>query len=219
MKLYHGTSASVADIAKVNGLLPRGMFGGESRWKEYPSRQDCVYLTSLLGGYFALATDDPTIIEIDTTFLDTGSFWPDEDFVEQVSRKKKARKKMICRTSGIKENLEQYAGAWVIDGQQMKGWEASLYGLGTCAYRGVVPPEAITKIVYLRNKFHPIIAILRRGIPVVGNVQTKKRRLELATRWLFGEFNSRDWLGCDVLSYRSRDGFPMWQRTAILQAA
>jgi len=72
MLLYHGTSAKFLEPILRDGLRPRGTDGG--RWQEWPSRPDCVYLTSAYGFYFAMACPtedgDRLVLEIDTAQLD-----------------------------------------------------------------------------------------------------------------------------------------------------
>jgi hypothetical protein len=52
--LYHGTSATAADRMKAEGIKPRCELALKSQWQANPSRQDCVYLSSVYGGYYAM---------------------------------------------------------------------------------------------------------------------------------------------------------------------
>jgi hypothetical protein len=93
MKLYHGTAERHLPAILRDGLKPRGKRKGN--WSHsIESNADAIYLTNAYALYFAHSATDPkdngdrsVVLEIDTSKLD--SFWlvPDEDWLEQVSRK------------------------------------------------------------------------------------------------------------------------------------
>lgn len=90
MKLYHGTTEAVARKALTEGLVPRGALGIESTW-DVESHPECIYLTNAYAGYFAAnATelgDRWGIVEIDSEALCERYLLPDEDFLEQATRR------------------------------------------------------------------------------------------------------------------------------------
>lgn len=149
-RLYHGTTeAAVSDILK-NGIKPRGKKSGN--WKHsIESNPNAVYLTDSYAIYFAgNATDLEkgerlAIIEIDTDRLKILSFAPDEDFLEQATRKKAGPhlapidKPMKYRTRWYRRRTQNYYIHWM----------DSLKHLGTCTYYGNIPPSAITRIAFI----------------------------------------------------------------------
>jgi hypothetical protein len=139
MKLYHGTSTKRLDEILKHGLRPRKGRKCKSNWKEYPSRTDMVYLTSAYPFYFAASAagkgEDPVVFEIDTTLLEEGNFFPDEDFISQGM-------KDIANHDKYRENLELY----------QHHWELSVEKLGNCCYKGVIPAKAITRYCILSKK-------------------------------------------------------------------
>ena len=143
MLLYHGTKGSLIPTIWAEGVKPRST--NKSNW-EMESRADLVYMTRVYAGYFAFAASDDTddaewgIVEIDSDKLDESNFLPDEDFIEQASRARGdfAQKQigMEAATKLIRENLEEWRDCWAL----------SLDGIGNCAYQGIVPPKAITRV-------------------------------------------------------------------------
>lgn len=143
MKLYHGTSAALAKKILAKGLKPRGR--KKSNW-DVQSHPDAVYLTTVYAIHFAQAAakakGDIAIIEIDSNKLDLDLFGPDEDFLEQATRGQfpSAGTTMTERTAWFRERAHsQFYGLW----------EQSLESLGTCAYYGAIPCDAITRVATL----------------------------------------------------------------------
>ena len=199
MKLYHGTSERVARLALQEGLLPRDESGVESHWEDCPSGEEYVYLTAAYAGYFAMQATDRdedgrwAIIEIDTDLLPDGDdLYPDEDFLEQVTRGQMLPAEwgiplmtadpetgtMVARTKWFRENLWMFAHLW----------EDSIKGIGNCCHAGAIPPEAITRVSYIDPKeaaqmclmaADPFISLMNYAI-----CQTKYKAL---TRWFMGE--------------------------------
>ena len=162
MKLYHGTSESVAREALKHGLLPRSDSGAESLWDECPSSADHVYLTVGYAPYFARhASADGerwAIIEIDTDLLPDGDdhLYPDEDFLEQATRGQTlpAEWDVPLMTGDSETGTMAARTAWFREHLWMFGhlWEASVEGLGNCSHHGVIPPEAIVRVSYIDPK-------------------------------------------------------------------
>jgi hypothetical protein len=89
-KLYHGTSAALIPRLEREGLLPRTHSKNKGNWGHtVPSNPKAVYLTDAYAWHFAAASSKDTglILEIDKSKLKPWKLAPDEDFLEQVSRK------------------------------------------------------------------------------------------------------------------------------------
>jgi hypothetical protein len=246
MLLYHGTTATFAKVIEKDGLRPRCELSIKGNWPEKPSRNDLVYLTTVYGAVYALhfflekalreqRQEEMAVVEIDTDrgLLDR-FFLPDEDFVEQcismveahgrlkrgVKKGRKAREaEHGRRLAEIRAGLERYAdGRWidVTEWKGMTGWQASLAGMGTCAYKGRIPPQATTRIAYLlplREHPHPILHLLSWSRPSIPDYQFKGKQLAACNRWLFGESCADDWKDQpDPETFSLRQGWRLWQR-------
>lgn len=147
MKLYHGTTATIALKAFESGLMPRRSSGSRGNWPNCPSSPDLVYMTETYAGYFASCATSAAgdvarwgIVEIDTDMLDEFSMMPDEDFLEQATRGQVVEglrtRTMVGRTRWFRNNISRFSAAWT----------ASVRHLGNASYMGIVPPEAITRV-------------------------------------------------------------------------
>lgn len=140
MKLYHGTSDKYLADIRANGLKPRGKKKGN--WEHtILSRPTSVYLTDVYAPYFAInAVDNPNVekpcvIEIDTDRIDLKRLHADEDGIEQINRgHDNIGGTMHQRTIYYRKHALEHPYA------------ESLFTLGTCAYDGVIPAEAITRV-------------------------------------------------------------------------
>jgi hypothetical protein len=157
MKLYHGTNETVARVALTEGLKPRSMTKA-SNWKHTVlSHKDMIYLTDTYPLYFALnsiqGTERAAVIEIDTDKLLPWEFMPDEDYLEQATRKTPDDPKtdwdMKKRNRWYRARLQQFSGYW----------EESLKRLGTCAYHGIIGPQAITRVAFIDYKKQSVLAM------------------------------------------------------------
>lgn len=131
------------------------------------------------------------VLEIDSDKLDKARLFPDEDFLEQANRD--AVNPAVKVEGGLSERIihfrqNMFKFTWVTgDDKAPMWWQASLRYLGTCAYRGVIPPEAITRAVvwphYPRLKliWDPTITITNQM--VCGPFYT-----ELTRKLMVGEF-------------------------------
>jgi len=180
MKLYHGTSATSARSASTSGLHPRGDNVGN--WEENPSRDDCVYLTSAYAPYFALcaaaySNDLLGIVEVDTDLLLQDRLLPDEDFLEQATRKG-ANDDMQGRTAMFRDNLEYY----------QEHWENSVKHLGNCAYQDSIPLSAITRIAVIDASKCRMAAMIAAD-PMISlmNFQLCQIKYTSLTSWFMGD--------------------------------
>jgi hypothetical protein len=147
--LYHGTTEKAARIAMFEGIRPRGEHG-RSNWKRtIESNPDAVYLTDAYPLYFAFNAakegERGAVIEIDVEKLPQYMLVPDEDVLEQAGRGKDAVKgNMKARTRWYRRRLKE----WI----STENWKVSLEAMGTCAFLGTVPPEAITQVALVDPK-------------------------------------------------------------------
>jgi hypothetical protein len=103
-----------------------------------------VYLTNAYPLHFSIAAakgkERLVVFEIDTDLLDESKLHPDEDALEQTSRGRDDLPKtwdMVQRTHYYRKHATDY-----------DNWMASLEAMGTCAYYGTIPVEAITRVAY-----------------------------------------------------------------------
>lgn len=185
MKLYHGTSSKIAKKALKTGLLPRSITG-TSQWEHtIDSNPDCVYLTDAYPLYFSVnaantKNSQPAIIEIDTDKLDQSKLYPDEDVLEQAGRKADDLPKdwdMNKRTEHYRTLLPMY---------NRGEWKKSLEAMGTCAYGGTIPPEAITRIVIIDHKKQAGLCWTAMDASIsLLNYNFMKGKYRALTNWIF----------------------------------
>ncbi len=145
MKLYHGTSLKHVEAILRDGILPRET--KPSVWEEYPSRNDCVYLTAAYPLFFAACaiddrkTEKLAVFEIETDKLVQSRFLPDEDCVAQALQDKSTRGEKAFQKLHfeVQARLEEWAPLW----------KDSIEHLGNCCYRGPITPQAITRYAVL----------------------------------------------------------------------
>lgn len=204
MLLYHGTSEKAAKNILKTGIKPRVETELKGNWEHsIDSRNDCVYLTSVYAPYFAMAATDEVspdnrwcVVEIDVDRIDDGLLLPDEDFLEQASRKSKvpdgpeyeglriaqaiedSTKRMHARTEWFRENLDCY---WQL-------WEDSIKGLGNCCLQDEVHPTAITRIAYFDPKSNPNVAMTSMDPMIcLMNFAIMEPKYAALTKWFMGE--------------------------------
>lgn len=192
MRLYHGTSESVARRALVEGLLPRSASGDEGHWEACPSNPDLVYLTVAYAPYFATAATEGDerwgIVEVDSDLLNEHRLLPDEDFLEQASRGQDLAAVlgdgfpegdyMTERTEWFREHL------WAF--QHL--WRKSIEGLGNCAHAGAIPPEAITRVSIFDPSSNPTL-MMAAADPIIAlmNYRFCSDKYRALCQWLMGD--------------------------------
>ena len=155
MLLYHGTNGAWVNNIMRKGLEPRGSSQIRNNWKHvaHQSNRNAVYLTDSYAPYFAFNASRGSkplcaVVEVDTDKLDQDKFFPDEDYLEQVGRRiDHVKGTMSQRTLHYRKVACGDHGIISKRTMRFADWRDSLAGLGTCAYYGVVPPQAITRIV------------------------------------------------------------------------
>lgn len=184
--VYHGTSESAARRALKRGILPRRASRKGGNWgHSVQSNPEMVYLTVAYAPYFASCVTDTdkeriAIIQIDLGKLDKDKLYPDEDFIEQALRGKKLGDSddMKKRTLYVRKHI----GDWQHE------WEKSLKHLGNVAFRGAVPPEAITKIVAFDPKSNPRVFVDTLNPTItLDNYRFCGEKYRALTGWFFGK--------------------------------
>jgi hypothetical protein len=147
--LYHGTAAANLPAIAAEGLKPRGKRKGN--WTHsVDSCPDAIYLTNAYALHYAHSAAKPgadlAVLEIDAGLLAPWLLTPDEDWLEQTSRKSEGHapldRPMKYRTRWYRKRLMKYAAHH----------ENSLAGLGNCAYHGPIPAMAITRVALVDAK-------------------------------------------------------------------
>lgn len=185
MRLYHGTSESRLQTIFKEGIKPRGKKKGN--WKHtVESNASCVYLSAGYAIYFAGNSvkgkeERLAIIEVDTSRLQMLDIFPDEDFLEQTSRKEgpaPTNKSMEYRTRWYRRRLPEFQSYWTLSVEHM----------GTCCYGGTVPVSAMTRVATLGHKTY--MELIWCGMdPTITPMnwmicQAKYRNF---IKWLFGD--------------------------------
>lgn len=193
MIMYHGTTGVVALAALKEGLKPRSVTGS-SNWEHCPSNPECVYITDVYGTYFANCAsgkgeiDLLGVVEINTDLLDAKRLLPDEDYLEQATRKDPDSK--IPDDWPIEQRTAHFRKLMVFN-QQL--FDHSVRGLGTAAHRGVIPPRAISRVSVVDITKNKHIALVL-GDPTITCINHKllSYRYKMATRWWMGDKVSLD---------------------------
>ena len=189
MKIYHGTTAAVAKRALAEGLKPRNATG-KSNWKHsVESNPSLIYLTTTYAPYYALQGaqkrkgEKIAIIEIETDLLDETKMRPDEDFIEQVTRRDKKNSAGIVgdtmneRTAYIRNHIDEFD----------KSWKLSVEHLGICAYKGVIK-DAITRVAVVDvSKCRSMCFEAQEPTITLINFKICGKQYQLLNRWFMGE--------------------------------
>jgi hypothetical protein len=212
--LYHGTSGRRAEAMNTQGIIPRqdGACNWPDR-PGRPDCVYLTSVWGLTYALHALtrsasihANEEGAILEV--RGLDKSLVLPDEDFLFECvtmyypEREAAERGEHLIGTvlPEIRDELENYAGQDWLDRLSRKydgrvhdwashfsgqfGWEASLAGLGTCAYRGTIPPSHIKGIAFFPGN-HPAFADISRLKPTSSEHLSLKAGLETVTSWVF----------------------------------
>ncbi len=192
MQLYHGTSETIAKKIIEEGLLPRNDERGGNWQHTVDSRRDTVYLSDIYALYFAqipIEVDDldtvrGAIIEIPLERLDHDLLIPDEDFLEQGSR----RSKIPGVPEGDMLKRTKYFRTFAHTDTWRGYWEDSIDNLGTVGHLGPIPKEAISRIAFVDFKARPdlLMASIDPSISLL-NHMVCKGKYEALTRFIFGE--------------------------------
>jgi hypothetical protein len=85
---------------------------------------------------------------------------------------------MVARTAWFRERIDQFANTWWV----------SLDHLGTCAYKGIITPEAITRVSIYDPKSNPSMTMTAADPTITPiNYQIMGAKYEALTHWLMGD--------------------------------
>lgn len=204
-RLYHGTSGTAARKALTEGIQPRRITH-KSNWDTFESHPDYVYLTDAYAPFYAnRATKYPRklgIVEVDVDRLNWDKLRPEEDAVEQMTRgitdwkvvndpqlrsvlSKIPNTNMVERTRFVRDHLDRLHSMW----------GASLRLLGTCAYHGFIPREAITRVSIFDPKSNPWVVMTTMDPSItLMNYRVLAEKYRFFTRWFFEPVSAEEWL-------------------------
>jgi hypothetical protein len=208
LRLFHGTTAAVADLALTNGLTPRGN-GRRSNWEHtIESNPDTVYLTDVYGAYFAfnaqhIAADHGTkttaaVIELRNSSTLRANLVPDEDFLEQATRGnpdviKELGDDMLKRTRHYRAVAREHRDLW----------PRSLAGLGTVGHLGPIAEDQIIRVAYIDPvKLQWLTMFASDATITIMNHHFCGEKYLRLTEWIFGkDFTTREWLGAQMFDF------------------
>lgn len=221
--LYHGTTFKIFDQIKKNGIVPRRTSKLKGNWSHtVSSNREAVYLTNAYPWHFAASAvsnqkEKGLLLEINQSKLFPWKLIPDEDFLEQATRGKNGLDVFdLAPTNGtMKERTTFYrkkAKDMVALYPNLS--EMSLEYMGTVAYYGDIPWEAVTRYVVVDwPKLDQEMSIRFIDSQVsIQNFRFLQTRHKAFTKWLFGdEVQPIELLGFD--SIPSMDLAPFMQES------
>ena len=177
--LYHGTNFGSLDQIMSDGILPRNRTGGKNRWGEYPSREDCVYLSRLYAPYFALGKSEEgerwLLIRVKKRSLIEDILLPDEDYAAQILPES-------CDDMSLAEKTE--LARKILPNISDKA-DHSIKYLGNCAYMGPITPSQIDKIVSFSLEENPFFNCAVDPTITIMNAQFMGDKYTAITEWFF----------------------------------
>jgi len=190
VKLYHGTTETIGRRALTEGLKPRNLTG-KSNWKHtVESNPTLIYLTAAYAPYYALQAvknlkkQKFAIIEIETDLLDETKMRPDEDFIEQATRRDEKNSAGISgntmneRTAYIRNHIDEFSNSWKL----------SVEHLGNCAYKGVIKKTAITRVSVVEiSQCREMCFEAMEPVISLANYRICGAQYRMLNRWFMGE--------------------------------
>ena len=183
MKLYHGTTSSRARKILKGGLRPRG----ETRGNYSPhlaSHQGCVYLSKVYGPAYACRAipglGPLAVVEIDAGGLRADRLRPDEDYMLQCilppAMASVSTERGVAVLREMRERMDEHRAFW----------RASLDSLGTVAYQGMIPREAITRVAFFDPRENAVMAyvMMDASLTVLAHI-ISGAQFAAWNRWMF----------------------------------
>lgn len=192
-RLYHGTAAKYLGRIQAEGLQPRAKTKVKGNWTHsVDSNRKAIYLTDAYAWHFAAAASDQEkglIVELDKTLLLPWLLCPDEDWLEQGSRRvgpTKENPTLAPTDWDMKRRTKHYRK---IAEFNPKLAPASLEGIGTAAYYGRIPWSAVTRYVTIDWKKLDSSLYMQAVDSMVSilNYQILAERHRALTKWFFGD--------------------------------
>jgi hypothetical protein len=190
VKIYHGTTETIGRRALTEGLKPRNLTG-KSNWKHtVESNPTLIYLTTAYAPYYALQAVKErkgvkfAIVEIETDLLDETKMRPDEDFIEQATRRDEKNsagirgKTMNERVEYVRNHIDEFSSSWLL----------SVQHLGNCAFKGVIKKTAITKVSVVDiSKCKSMCFEAMEPVISLANYKICGAQYRMLNRWFMGE--------------------------------
>jgi len=167
----------------TEGIRPRVLTGKMSKWKHIPSSKDRVYLTEIYAPYYANAAaregEKWGLIEVDVDRLDKNLLRPDEDFIAQaLKRTSRKSEDLLKLTEEVRDSIDNWQALW----------SKSIEWMGTCSYKGVVPPEAIPRVAIYDPESNPTMTLAALDPSIsIENYRICGDKYRAITRWFFLE--------------------------------
>jgi hypothetical protein len=181
--IYHGTSAATARIALEQGLRPRGQSAGNG-WGLFSAMPDRVYLTKDAPLYYAaMSVNDPSdleklgaVIRLDLDSLDASLLRPDEDYFYLQNVPFATREEIKTYHDSCKDRTDQ----------NPEMWQESFQKIGSIAYVGVIPANAILDAKFVDFSFYSVLhaALGTLGEKVADRTQVVSIHKQLMS-WLY----------------------------------
>ena len=173
----------------TEGLRPRKLTG-KSNWKHtVESNPSLIYLTTAYAPYYALQAikkfkgEEIAIVEIETDLLDESKLRPDEDFIEQATRRDEENNAGIMgrtmneRTAYIRNHIDEFSNSWKL----------SVKHLGNCGYKGVIK-DAITRVSVVDiSKCKAMCFEAMEPVITLMNYKICGKQYRMLNRWFMGE--------------------------------
>jgi hypothetical protein len=187
--MYHGTTEAIGRMALTKGLKPRRMTG-KSNWKHaVESNPSLIYLTNAYAAYYALQAikkfkgEKIAIVEVETDLLDETKLRPDEDFIEQATKRDEENNAGIMgrtmneRTTYIRNHIDEFSNSWKL----------SVEHLGNCGYKGVIK-DAITRVSVVDiSKCKAMCFEAMEPVITLMNYKICGKQYRMLNRWFMGE--------------------------------
>lgn len=176
-RLYHGTIALHEEAILAEGIRP-SRDGGNAP-ETWPTRPGYVYLTDVNGFHYACSAaiyneckHDALIVEVATSCLDPDLLYPDDEYLAQ-------------HAGALTKDNTKHALDPRFDPLDHKAqWVESLQKLGSVGYRGIVPPNAITRIARIA-KAHIMNAWALQSHVLIKNREFDQPLREAMTTYIF----------------------------------
>ncbi len=192
--LYHGTTAAILLKLKHAGIAPRAAMKTRDNWAHtVTSNKHAVYLTDAYPWHFAACAskgkEKGLILEIKKDLLLPWQLCPDEDWLEQATRKLSPSKEcphLAQLDWGMKKRTKHYRKTARFNPKMA---EFSLQQMGTAAYYGVIPWAWVNRYVIIDwTALKPEMRLRAiDSMVMIENYKILADRHRAFVRWFFGD--------------------------------
>ena len=189
MKLYHGTNARLLHRISKVGIQPRALSKAKGNWNHtVPSNPSSVYLTDAYPFHFAAMGGREShglILEVDRSLLLPWKLCPDEDALEQGSRKHLVKGGPPLEWS-MEKRTRHYRKFAPLNPQLA---DISLKILGTVGYYNTISFSAVTRYAIIDwGKLDMTLYLMAADTSVAAlNYMVLQNRHRALVRWFFGD--------------------------------